>query len=504
MNIARLHRLAQGVSLKAITTVIDIVVGLAVSVLLNRIYGKEQYGQFVLVYAVASLTFAISDFGAKATLIRFIPLRLTEKHEADAAALYGTAFLVQLAGLTLIAGGLLLASRLIAEGIYHQPTLVPLIRVGIVYFAVFALFDFFVQTFQSLQDWRRESWLNIAFGVLRITSVIVVGFALHGTLADVLLGNAIAAAGAVALAVVWLPATMRRALARPGWRHMRGEIATIKGFGLPLCVLNLYQLVVTWSDKLLLGRFAAPADLAMYYIASLFINGLISLFKVLPIIFAPYVSEIAKADAIAVRQKFALIFRWFLQVVVITALVVFVAVEPIVTVVYGSSYLPVVPLARVLLIVFVLRACRDPFTLFQTNVFGRIGRAVSLAGVLALSTVLSTFALVPAFGVWGAVAAAIVSHVVTWVAFFWISPEFFPMLPMASMRAAGGALAVGVLGYLVLSAVSSHAIIAGAALVLLYLGGLVVFHEVSAQDVRIAGELFKANRNLFGVGQRAV
>ena len=68
------------------TTTFEVAVGLVLSVMLTRIYGASVYGHFVLVYAVTSLAFAVSDLGAKSSLIRFVPQRIKEGREVEAVS----------------------------------------------------------------------------------------------------------------------------------------------------------------------------------------------------------------------------------------------------------------------------------------------------------------------------------------------------------------------------------------------------------------------------------
>jgi O-antigen/teichoic acid export membrane protein len=489
----RLRRLSHGVSLKAMTTVFEVLVGLTISVALNRIYGATQYGQFVLVYAVTAFAFALSDFGIKMALIRFVPEALKQGQHDRTAALCAAALMVQLAGLTLVGGTLLLLSRPIAVTVYDQPALFSLVRVGVVYVTAFGLLDFFLHVYQAFQDWRHEALLTISYGLLRITSVVTVGILLGGTLADILLGNAAAAILTVVLAIVWLPHWLRAA-ARPRLGVIWHEAKSSLRFGLPLSLQGTYRFGIVWLDKLLLGRFVAPAELAMYYIATLFLNGLVSLFKVLPKVFAPYVSGLAGAERPVLERNFELIYRWLTQAAVMSALVMFVSVDLVVAVTYGPSYLPVASMVRLLMVVYLLRVCRDPFVLFLTNVFGRVRVLLATGTVLTVATFISTPVLVSAFGVTGAIAAAIVSQLVTWIAFFWLAPEVAAMAPSESVRATGLALAIGAGAYTT-AALAGYQLIGGIMLIVGYASALFLLGEIKNTDVRIAIDLVRANRN---------
>ena len=154
-----------------------------------------------------------------------------------------------------------------------------------------------------------------------------------------------------------------------------------------------------------------------------------------------------------------------LATLMVTALVVVVLIEPVVAIIYGPEYLAVAPIVRWLMVLFLLRACRDPFALFLTNAFSRVGVSFSVAGILALATLVSMVVLVPAYGIAGAVTATIVSQAIGWVAFFWLAPEFLPMIPRASVRATAAAVGVAGAAYLAAGLVVDEPLLRGAALV---------------------------------------
>jgi O-antigen/teichoic acid export membrane protein len=491
----RLHQLGEGVTLKTAGTVFQVAVGLGISILLNRVYGKEQYGLLVLVYAVTALAFATCDFGAKVTLLRYVPRLLAEGDEPGAARLFAAALLVQLAGIVLFAAAVLGLASPIAIGIYGQPALAPLIATGTVYIAAFALQDFTIATFQALQDWRHEGALTLIFGAGQVAMVILVGVVLKFGIGWVLIGHSVACGVMVMAGLLWLPGSFRRAL-RPSGLLRTGEgLRTVSRFGLPLTFQGVYRYGASWVDKLVLGPFITPGALAMYYIAASFLNALVSLFKVLSTVFAPHVASLAAESAGTVRRQFGLMFRWFTQTAVLAALVAFAAVEVVVPIVYGPSYTSVIWLTRALMIIFVLRMARDPAGLFVTNLQGNVKLTFIAGTVLNVSTLVATAALVPVFRTSGAIAAIALSHVAHWTTLLVLDPALRRIIPVRTFAVAAALLVV--LGALYVTAIGLGVpgLAAAAMLAPLYAIGLKVAGEISAADVQIAVELIRANRN---------
>ena len=503
MTADRLDRLGTGVTLKTITTVAQVAVGLGISILLNRVYGKDTYGLLVLVYSVTGIAFATCDLGAKLTLVRHVPALMAQHEYERAARLFAAALLMQLAGIGLFVAAILFVAQPLATQLYRQPTLAPLLWVGGGYVAALSLQDFAVQTFQALQNWRREASITMIFAASQLAAAIIVAPVLHLDIAWVLIGHAAACALSIAFAYACLPSSFRRALRPSTLWHTGPEFLTIARFGLPLTFQGVYRFGVTWVDKLMLGPFITPGALAMYYIASSFLNAVMSLFKVLPTVFAPHVATLAIAELATQRRQFGLIFRWFAQVAVIGAIVVYIVVEPIVPLIYGPGYEAVVPLTRALMIVFILRACRDPFALFLTHVHARV-RVIFVQGtVLSVATIVLTVVLVPLYQTWGAIAASAAGNVIVWCVMLTMSKDLRAWVPMRAVWVTVGLLAILTVAYLGLRTLPLPAVPAGALVLVAYIAGLHAFGEIGSADVRIALQLVRANRRAWSRAARA-
>jgi O-antigen/teichoic acid export membrane protein len=175
--------------------------------------------------------------------------------------------------------------------------------------------------------------------------------------------------------------------------------------------------------------------------------------------------------------------------------VTFAAVEVVVPVVYGPSYAHVTWLARALMIIFVLRMARDPAGLFVTNFQGNVKLTFVAGTVLNLSSVIATVVLVPLYQIPGAIAAIALSHLAHWATLLAFDPALRRLIPVRTLGVGAGLLVV--LGALYVAAVAAGApdLAAAAMLAPLYVIGLKAAGEISTEDVQIAAELMRANRN---------
>jgi O-antigen/teichoic acid export membrane protein len=496
MNVSRVSQLGEGVILKTSANAFRVFAGLTVSVLLNRVYGQEQYGTLILVYSVVALGSVLSDFGTKTTLIRFVPLWLNDGDEQRAVDLFGASVLIQLAGIITFGTLMFVSADLVATHVFLLPGLTPLIHAGVIYFAAFALLDFSLQVFQALQDWRRESFLTILFGHLQIASVCVIGLVARGSIEWILVGNAVAAVTAVGIAARWLPPSFRRALVGQSRRSFTDACGTVARFGLLLSFQGLYLFAMSWIDKILLGRFSSPGVVALYYIASTFLDAFVSVFKVLPAVLAPYIAEISSSDMENLRRKFTLVFRWSFQASVLVSLGGFFAIEPVVSWLYGPSYAEVVVYARALLIVFLLRTIREPLGLFLTNAFSQV-RVIFIVSTSHVGLqILATAVLVPPYGVWGAIGALLTANVVSVVLILVLAPIVRAMIPAKCIWASALSFVSAAAVFGVLRGSALPMVVVGALVLIGYVAVLAALRELRAADLRVPMEILRNQRLL--------
>jgi len=233
---AEVLALGRSVRLKLGATLVALVGSFLASVILSRALGREDYGLLVLVYSVTGLAFVLSDFGAKSTLIRYLPVRKPDAESPGPAAdLAAAALLIQLAGAAFCALVILGTANLLADRFFRVPALAWPLAIGALYFVGIALRDFVAQLYQSLQDWKREALIGFVFiGSQLLVLGLWVTFAdLTVTAALIITGGCAFGSAVLGLGLVrhWM---WRRAGALLRFRTVSEHAALVWRFGLPL------------------------------------------------------------------------------------------------------------------------------------------------------------------------------------------------------------------------------------------------------------------------------
>ena len=406
--------LTRAFTVKILSNVWTVAVGFLTSVLLNRFLSPADYGTLVLAYAAAMFCWSFVDLGASATLSRYLPQYL-QQHGCGtrAATLVRTGWHCVVIGIAGFGLGLWCSADWLAVAVFRQPQLTPWLRISIGYLAAFSVLNYMLQFLQARQSWRVESRLSALYPTLYLSGCLVARLCHSLSVASVLWINALSAGLAGGILWTWLEADERRLLwgsAQPPASELRQSRSSILHFGVPLLFNNLVFFLLTWADKILLGRYRSLEEVTYYYVGFSFFNALLVVSKTFYTVLLPSVSRLASADLETTRREFGRVFYGFLQGAVGLGLVTVVWIEPVILSCYGPAYRPAIEACRWLMIVFLLRTWINAMGLFLLNVFGLGKVSALLSVILASLQVGASVALVPVYGWQGAVWASIAAY----------------------------------------------------------------------------------------------
>lgn len=382
------------------------------SVLFGRCLGPDHYGSLVLAGTVISFFTLLSDPGLNISMPRYLPRARAAGGDPKAYILSG--LIIKLALAAVMTAVMLAAADFISSTILKKPELTRFLFVGAPLVIGAAATSFVLATAQGLERWGSEgaermventvyigaAALAAAFGVLTISLVLKLQYvgAFVGAAAGLLL---LSRAGAFA----GLTSVNRSELVD------RGRELVI--FGLPMMGSNLLFFFVSWTDRMFIGRYRDPGEVAYYHLAVLFMTFASFLVEAQRDVLLPVFSKragLARLDD-EMRERVMQLFRWFTHFSILASIGIYFIIEPFIAVFYGERYMPTVEAVRLILPVFVVRAVSAPIYL---PVVGTIGnRSVTVwsqiiwVGVnVALNAV-----LVPAHGFRGAIIATLMSYV---------------------------------------------------------------------------------------------
>lgn len=423
--------LSKGIFLKSISNQLVMLAGLIISVMLNRHYGKDDYGLVVLTYTVVGLISSFTSLGVKPAINRFLPQYMQRNDQESTASMILISLFYQFLGLIIFGGVIFGLSNFISLSIYKKAELKPFLTAGIAYMIGISLSDYVFQVFQGLQDWKKDMVTNILYNGSYLIFIITGIYFLKLPLISVFYANLSASLLTLLVGSLIMPKSIRKYLIRfPQKEVFFSQSKKIFSFGLPLILSPFNFFLIAWFDKVILGKYIPLGNLTMYYIAFLFYNTLFMTFKVLNTVLMPYLATIADKSNVEIKRKFRIVFRWFVYISIFAGIIAFFLIEPIIIRLYGRDYLESVFIFRLFLILFFIRSIQSAFGMFAMNVYALTKRVAFTGAILAAGTIILNILLVPRYGYIGAISGNIIAYIIYWISYFWLMVPMRRIMPL--------------------------------------------------------------------------
>ncbi|MFB6271905.1 MAG: flippase [Salinibacter sp.] len=374
--------------------------------LLARVLGADAFGRYMLGLAAFQLLELTAALGLPQGIVQRVSLYRTRQDQRRLKGALLSAVGVAFGGGLALGLGLLVAAPRIANTLFFDPALTPVLRafaVGLPFGAAGLVAARATTGFQTTR--------YLVYGrELLHPAVFVLGvgiFALIGLTASRAAGAWAAAAAATLLASVAFLIKLAPALRDRSIDSIRQSSALVR-FSLPLWPAALASFALLWTDTFILGYFRSAADVGIYRAAAQTALLLMMILHAFNTIVGPTIAALyQRGDLEQLQRLFRTTARWSLTLTLPGFLLVALAGEDVLRL-FGSAYVSgVVPLMTLAAAQLVNAATGSVgFALIMT------GRTYHhLAGDLAL-TVLNVglnLAFIPQWGLQGAATATAIS-----------------------------------------------------------------------------------------------
>jgi O-antigen/teichoic acid export membrane protein len=399
-SIPELPRVARGAGLNFIGAVSRSLLGFAAVFVLARIMSATELGLFFLSLNILMFTAIIGIAGLDAGLRRFVSIAHGHDSAAEAWTYLRTA-LAMAAPLNLALVALLLAGAgVLGDAIFEKSDLTPLIRAFSPYLAFYAAAELLLAVTQGYK--HMKYWvlcLDIFNNALRIILALffaALGWTLYGAVSAYVL----AILAASILAFYYFQKVMPRRPAGAGDYRFR-EMAS---FSLPVSLARLLNSGTGIVEIVILGYFAAAADVGVYTVAlKIAAIGSIILAS-LNTVFAPLISQLYAQERLKeLHELYKAVTRWVFSLSLPVFLVVAWYASPIAQL-FGAEYAAGSTAIVILCAGQVVNAVTGPSgNLLLMSGHSLTNLWINLLG-LALTIALSVI-LIPRYGVVGCAAA---------------------------------------------------------------------------------------------------
>lgn len=464
-------------------------------VALASFLGAETFGLYSLGIVIYQLGELLARMGLESGAVRYISIHHST---GDKARLKGV--LLQSLGLPFLSGVFLgsllfLISDNIAQGIFGQPELTPILRLFAIALPLGASMTVgaFASTGFQLTKYKvyiRELLFPL-FNLLLVIGFCVMGMQLWGATVAWLLSVGLALAATFYFLVSIFPEIVDTRLL-PIF-----EIKQLLTFSIPLSFGSFLWLILLWTDILMLGYFRSAAEVGVYRVASQTALLMVLFSSSVITIFAPMIADFySRGDFQQVSMLFQTAIRWSLSLTLPIFLILSVAGQDILTLFgkeFKAGWLPLVILAAGQL----ARAGAGGLAVQMLAMSGHQYLKLSGDLILAIFNIVLNMLLIPRWGLTGAAVATSLSivavNVIRVVQVYWVLPiQATRLCYWKTIAAAAGATLFGIGIHIFLSEEPFLLTASGTTVAILVVyAGLLWIMGLEAEDQRIVGKMVK-------------
>lgn len=422
-------RLLHSGGIKAATTGVVAVLGLASSAVLARTLDQTALGVFALLLAMVQIGTMFADGGSSMATTRFIAAARGTDAQRQAVRAGLKARLLTTAGIVVLGAAL---TVWLLDVLFHHAISATAYLWALAWIVTKSLFLFAPAVARGRMNWTLEGLLL----VMEALAIMVVYASLRWWPGG---ADALPLRLAAAYLVMLLPAQICLR-----WRHgpagmsavdepPAGEAASVRrlmAFGLPLVLNASFFLLLTWTDRIMIGVMSSPEDLAVYYIAANLAGAGRMLFSIPEQVLYSHLAAHTRAGDPALTDIHARLFRLFASLGSLFVVLAGAAGVFAIPLLYGDTYQVSVWPFQLLLIVLLVRVISIPASLLLIVVYERTAETRDALGLAFIVNILVNVALIPRLGLTGAIVGSLVAFAVA-TGYLWWS-----LWKIAGLRAA--------------------------------------------------------------------
>lgn len=427
-------RLLRSGGIKAVTTATVALVALASSAVIARALDQTALGIYALMLAMVQIGTMLADGGTGMATTRFVA---SGRDDLDRRQATWSGLRARVLTTVCVIGIGALFMRLLLDVLYHHTVSAQAYWWALGWIAAKSLFLLAPAIARGRMNWLTEGSL-----------LVIEAFAILGVYASLRWwpgdANALPLRMVAVYLLLLLPAQSSLRFARrhegaPGSHRPNAvTVRRLLGFGLPLVLNSSFFLLLTWTDRIMIGIICSPEDLAVYFIAANLAGAGRLLFGIPEQVLYSHLAASSHSDDPGLPQVHIHLFRLFAALgalFVVAAGAVGIYAIPLL---YGATYATSVWPFQLLLLVLLIRVISIPASLLLIVVFERTTETRDALALAFLVNIFVNLLLIPRLGVTGAILGSLAAFMTATGYLWWSLWKIARLRPGASELATFG------------------------------------------------------------------
>lgn len=402
-----LKKIGKGTAIALVGAGAGLLLGFITRIVIARFGTESQYGIFLLALAVLSILTLIASLGLQDGASRYIAYFRGKGETSNAQRTISASIQFTTLASIILCLILFFTSDVIATKIFHDSALALPLKIFAFGIPFVTLINVLVSAFRGFDRVQEKVYFqDISRNALFLLLLLPIFFlhlsftwAFYAYLASVALCT-------VALGLYTTRRLPIRLSVKPRASAVGKELLF---FSLPLLGVAMLQLIITYTDTLMLGYFKTSDVIGLYNAALPSAQVIGMPMGALLFIYAPILSGLYAQNLMPeIRRNYAIVTKWVFSATFPLFLVLFLFPEAVLNLLFGANYVAASQALRVLSLGFII-----------VNLLGPNGTTLMVAGktrflmwaslAAAGMNVILNIALIPQWGIVGAAVATAIS-----------------------------------------------------------------------------------------------
>lgn len=410
--------------------------GLALSKILTYLYriviarvDPQSYGQFSIGFALMGFLGVIIFLGLDSGIARFIPFYLGKKKNKELSATLGTGLFIPLL-MSIFLGIIIYSySNFISTYFFHNTALIPILKLFALSMPILIANRFFVIALQSFQDAKYVTWLKYVFENLAKVFLTISFIKIWRNAYGITIGFS----ASILLTTIILIIVFSKFFFKIKNFSLKDKkvIGNIFGYSIPLMFAGLLDMIIEWTDSLMIGHFHTDVLVGIYNAAIPTAFLLLIIPQSLLYLFFPVVTQLyAKKDILSVRYLYNNLSRWAYFLNFPLFLSIFIFSKQILNVLFGKEYTAgAIALSILSIGLFIFSMTIKDLSLIRMLQNSKTILLISTSA--AIINIILNWLFIPAFSIIGAAVATSVSFSFSSIIYLALAYKKFKIIPFS-------------------------------------------------------------------------
>jgi len=404
-----LEAITKGTGILVVGTFLGLLFSFASRILIAKFWTLTDYGIFSLALVILSFSAVISSLGLQTGLSRIIAYEIGKKNTKKIAQIISYSLRLSLFTSLIVAAILFLSSGFISNFFFNEPSLIRPLRIFSIAIPFFTLIYIYTSIFRGFGQVKPKFYFQDLLRSILFLAMLAVVIIIDLDYIYIFWAYTLSMA-VIAISLFFYHKSHLPVIATPRTKSSGSMIVKeILIFSLPLLGVSILQLIVGWSDTLMLGGLKTSAEVGLYNVVHTLASFIASPLHSMLLIFIPVMSGLYAKEALGkMKRDFTILTKWLFFATLPLFLVIFLYPRIVINFLFGADYVPATTTLQILSLGFMI-----------TNLMGPNGATLIAMGksrfimwttlATALLNILLNGVLIPRYGIEGAAIASITS-----------------------------------------------------------------------------------------------